>query len=279
MTDYKCLLYEVKDAIATLTLNRPERLNALGGTLRDDLYAAVLRASQDADVRVIVMTGAGKGFCAGGDVKAMNEVKEGRAERPLIDKVAPLRDRVLIAMRDAPQPARETRAVPQPGRRSPRRARVRDVRPEHRVRDGGRARGNPGVRREAPGDVQRALTGSGHGRDEVDLDQGARNQQARRAHGGARRRRGEEFLPHLVEAGEVRKIRVEHLRLDHVVQRRAGRFERLRQIFEHVPRLTLDVRAVVRKGRIPARLSRHARLEVTGELARGKDEIADHDSL
>jgi enoyl-CoA hydratase/carnithine racemase len=104
MTDYKCLLYEVKDSIATLTLNRPERLNALGDTLRDDLYAAVLRASQDADVRVMVVTGAGKGFCAGGDVKAMNEAKEGRAERPLIDKVAPLRDRVLLAMRDAPQP-------------------------------------------------------------------------------------------------------------------------------------------------------------------------------
>src|SRR4029450_13133226 len=104
MTDYKSLIYEAKDAIATLTLNRPERLNALGGTLRDDLYDAVLRASGDADVRVIVVTGAGKGFCSGGDVKAMNEVKEGRAERPLIDKVAPLRDRVLLAMRDAPQP-------------------------------------------------------------------------------------------------------------------------------------------------------------------------------
>jgi 2-(1,2-epoxy-1,2-dihydrophenyl)acetyl-CoA isomerase len=104
MTDYKNLIYEVKDAIATLTLNRPERLNALGGTLRDDFYDAVLRASQDVDVRAIVVTGAGKGFCAGGDVKAMNEVKEGRAERPLTDKVAPLRDRVLLAMRDAPQP-------------------------------------------------------------------------------------------------------------------------------------------------------------------------------
>jgi enoyl-CoA hydratase/carnithine racemase len=104
MTDYKSLIYEVKAAIATLTLNRPERLNALGGTLRDDLYDAVLRASGDTDVRVIVVTGAGKGFCSGGDVKAMNEVKEGRAERPLIDKVAPLRDRVLLAMRDAPQP-------------------------------------------------------------------------------------------------------------------------------------------------------------------------------
>src|SRR6266850_11078 len=104
MTDYKSLIYEVKDAIATLTLNRPERLNALGGTLRDDLHDAVLRASGSADVRVIVVTGAGKGFCSGGDVKAMNEVKEGRATRPLIDKVAPLRDRVLAAMRDAPQP-------------------------------------------------------------------------------------------------------------------------------------------------------------------------------
>src|SRR5881628_2284657 len=105
MTDYKCLLYEVKDAIATLTLNRPERLNALGDTLRDDLYDAVLRASRDADVRVMIITGAGKGFCAGGDVKAMNDTKEGRAPaRPLEDKVAPLRDRVLLAMRDAPKP-------------------------------------------------------------------------------------------------------------------------------------------------------------------------------
>src|SRR5438445_732099 len=102
MTDYKCLLYEVKDAVATLTLNRPERLNALGDTLRDDLYAAVLRASGDADVRVMIVTGAGKGFCAGGDVKAMNDTKEGRAPaRPLEDKVAPLRDQVLLDLRGA----------------------------------------------------------------------------------------------------------------------------------------------------------------------------------
>ena len=76
MTAYKCLLYEVKDAVATLTLNRPDRLNALGDTLRDDLHDAVLRASADSEVRVMVITGAGKGFCSGGDVKAMNEAKE-----------------------------------------------------------------------------------------------------------------------------------------------------------------------------------------------------------
>jgi len=101
---YECLLHEVKDGIATLTLNRPERLNALGGTLRDDLHDAITRSAADADVRVIVITGSGKGFCSGGDVKAMNEAKEGKRERPFTEKIAPGRDRTLLAMRDAPQP-------------------------------------------------------------------------------------------------------------------------------------------------------------------------------
>src|SRR5262245_18062837 len=101
---YKCLLYEVKDGVATLTLNRPERLNALGDTLRDDLLDAITRSSVDPSVRVMIVTGAGKGFCAGGDVKAMNEAREGRRERPLLEKIAPSRDLTLLAMRDAPQP-------------------------------------------------------------------------------------------------------------------------------------------------------------------------------
>ena len=101
---YECLLYEVKDGIAELTLNRPDRLNALGGTLRDDLLDAVTRASGDPHVRVMIITGAGRGFCSGGDVKAMNEAKERGREGQLIDKFAPSRDRTLLAMRDAPQP-------------------------------------------------------------------------------------------------------------------------------------------------------------------------------
>ena len=101
---YECLLYEVKDGIATLTLNRPERMNALGGTLREDLYDALARASGDAAVRVVVITGAGRGFCAGGDVKAMNEAKEAGRERSLMERIAPGRDRTQLAMRDAPQP-------------------------------------------------------------------------------------------------------------------------------------------------------------------------------
>jgi 2-(1,2-epoxy-1,2-dihydrophenyl)acetyl-CoA isomerase len=101
---YKCLLYEVKDGVATLTLNRPERLNALGDTLRDDLQDAVTRASDDADVRVMIVTGAGKGFCSGGDVKAMSERKTSGSGRPLMEKVAPGRDRTVQALRDAPKP-------------------------------------------------------------------------------------------------------------------------------------------------------------------------------
>lgn len=101
---YKCLRYETQDGIATLTMNRPERLNALGDTLRMDLYEAIIRASGDPDVRVIVLTGAGRGFCSGGDIKVMNEGKASDRARPMIEKVAPLRDKVVLAMRDAPQP-------------------------------------------------------------------------------------------------------------------------------------------------------------------------------
>jgi len=101
---YKCLLYEAKDGIATLTLNRPERMNALGDTLREDFLDAITRTALDPDVRVMIVTGAGKAFCAGGDVKAMNEAKETGRDRPLLDKIAPSRDRTLLAMRNAPQP-------------------------------------------------------------------------------------------------------------------------------------------------------------------------------
>ena len=58
------------DGVATLTLNRPESFNALDLTLGRDLFGAVLEVDDDDSVRAIVVTGAGKAFCAGGDVKA-----------------------------------------------------------------------------------------------------------------------------------------------------------------------------------------------------------------
>src|SRR6185436_15863558 len=70
---YQALRYEVKDAIATLTLNRPDAYNALNLTLGRALFHATLQADEDPSVRCIVVTGAGKAFCAGGDVKDFAE--------------------------------------------------------------------------------------------------------------------------------------------------------------------------------------------------------------
>jgi 2-(1,2-epoxy-1,2-dihydrophenyl)acetyl-CoA isomerase len=66
------LLVDVKDGIATLTFNRPERLNALSGEMIDAANEALERFAVDSSVGCIVVTGAERGFCAGGDVQAMN---------------------------------------------------------------------------------------------------------------------------------------------------------------------------------------------------------------
>jgi len=69
MSDYPDLLYDVKSGIATITLNRPDRLNAITMAMLTSLSGALREADQDTDVRVIVLTGAGRGFCAGLDIK------------------------------------------------------------------------------------------------------------------------------------------------------------------------------------------------------------------
>ena len=70
------LLEVIVDGVAVLTLNRPDRLNAMSGSMLDGLLEALPRLAEDAAVGAIVLTGAGRGFCAGGDVKAMAEGTE-----------------------------------------------------------------------------------------------------------------------------------------------------------------------------------------------------------
>jgi enoyl-CoA hydratase/carnithine racemase len=64
------ILYDVADHVATITLNRPEKLNAATFELGEQLQAAFAQAGEGTDVRCVVLTGAGKGFCAGDDVEA-----------------------------------------------------------------------------------------------------------------------------------------------------------------------------------------------------------------
>src|SRR5437773_10512646 len=70
---YETIRYEVTEAIATITLNRPDAYNALSLALGRELFHATLEADEDEAVRCIVITGAGKAFCAGGDVKDFND--------------------------------------------------------------------------------------------------------------------------------------------------------------------------------------------------------------
>ncbi|HEY0593868.1 MAG TPA: enoyl-CoA hydratase-related protein [Thermoanaerobaculia bacterium] len=70
------ILSETLHRVATITLNRPETLNAFGGTMREELVAALDAAAADPEVRCIVLTGAGRAFCSGGDVDAMRRMQQ-----------------------------------------------------------------------------------------------------------------------------------------------------------------------------------------------------------
>jgi len=69
------ILYDITDHIGTITLNRPDVMNALGGTMREDLLARLQQAETDPAVRCVIITGAGSAFCAGGDIASMVEMQ------------------------------------------------------------------------------------------------------------------------------------------------------------------------------------------------------------
>jgi 2-(1,2-epoxy-1,2-dihydrophenyl)acetyl-CoA isomerase len=75
-----CVLYEVSDALATVTLNRPEAMNALDTATKDALRDALREAAGDPAVRAVLLTGRGKAFCVGQDLK--EHVATLRAQRP-----------------------------------------------------------------------------------------------------------------------------------------------------------------------------------------------------
>jgi enoyl-CoA hydratase len=79
--EFENILYKVQDRIATITLNRPEKRNALNPALRNDIVAALRAAERDDDVTVILIEGAGDAFCAGYDMNSYAG-GEARPERP-----------------------------------------------------------------------------------------------------------------------------------------------------------------------------------------------------
>src|SRR5690606_4166509 len=74
--EFSTLTYTSEDRIATITLNRPERLNAINDAMPAEIAAAVDRAEDDDDIHVIVLAGAGRAFCSGYDLKEYAEAEE-----------------------------------------------------------------------------------------------------------------------------------------------------------------------------------------------------------
>lgn len=101
--DYADIIVEIADGVGTITLNRPDTLNAFANQMRQEIAAAVRELGERDDVRVIVVTGAGRGFSAGADVSYTKELVDSRDEDALRTLVRAGRD-VVIAIRDAPKP-------------------------------------------------------------------------------------------------------------------------------------------------------------------------------
>lgn len=96
--EYETLLHQADAGVVTITLNRPEALNALNAVMRRELLAAIKAAARDAEVRAMVITGAGRGFCAGADLRGGSGERDFR--RVLTDEYNPL----IEAIRRAPKP-------------------------------------------------------------------------------------------------------------------------------------------------------------------------------
>ncbi len=98
--EFESLLYQKENNILRLTLNRPEVYNALDDKLTYELQDAFKAAEKDRDIRVIVLTGAGKAFCSGQDLKAISGIEK----RSFIDSINKRYNPIIRAMRNIPKP-------------------------------------------------------------------------------------------------------------------------------------------------------------------------------
>ena len=87
--DYKTIIYKVDGYIATITLNRPDRLNAYNNEVLGELMDAIDQVRKDDEVRVLILTGAGRGFCAGGDISGF---KDASKPHPALESLMDMRE-------------------------------------------------------------------------------------------------------------------------------------------------------------------------------------------
>jgi enoyl-CoA hydratase/carnithine racemase len=100
---YEHILVSEANGIATITLNRPDKLNAFIGHMRRDLAEALEHAGSDRAIRVVIVTGAGRAFCAGGDIAYMAELME-RRDSDEFERILGAGRRVISAIRMMTKP-------------------------------------------------------------------------------------------------------------------------------------------------------------------------------
>ena len=100
MSENKNVLYEVQNNIATITLNRPDVFNAFDDNQSYELQDALKQVKKDPEVRVVILTGAGRAFCSGQDLKAIS----GEQNRSLSDSLYKRYNPIIKSMRNLPKP-------------------------------------------------------------------------------------------------------------------------------------------------------------------------------
>jgi enoyl-CoA hydratase/carnithine racemase len=101
MMDYKNLILKKEGGIATITLNRPEKLNALNGELTQEVIRVCSEVGQDEDVRVVIITGAGRAFCSGADLSSSDfKVDSSAAGLKMMETAT----QIIMGIRNMPKP-------------------------------------------------------------------------------------------------------------------------------------------------------------------------------
>lgn len=99
---FENIILEKRDGVGRITLNRPERLNAFVGSMREEIYEALCSCESD-DVRAVVITGTGAGFCSGADVKFLAQVRN-TSDKASLDRVLAAARNVVTKIRALPKP-------------------------------------------------------------------------------------------------------------------------------------------------------------------------------
>lgn len=102
MSDYTKILYSVEQAVARITLNRPDKRNALDDGIVSEFAYALEAAGRDETVRVVLVTGAGKDFCSGADLASLQRISEAGVEDSMSS--AGVMGKLFISMRRHPRP-------------------------------------------------------------------------------------------------------------------------------------------------------------------------------